>query len=126
MAVRITVMVLRICGLLALIIGILYWVKVLNSSIVNIHMLLGILVVLSLWVLGYFILTAPKGANLGLAIGAFALGIIVLGVGMSQMMVSLGSAQWVLQVVHLILGVSALGIGEVIAGRYKRLNATNA
>ncbi len=123
MAVRITVMILRLSVLVALVLGILKWVGVLGSSIINIHMLFGSLVVCSLWGLGYFILRAPKGASLGLGIGAFVLGFVILIVGASQVSFPPPLA---VQIIHLLLGLSGAGLGEAIAGRYKRLNATNA
>lgn len=127
MLVRISSNVLRVCALLALILGIIFWTSDVQGVLVPIHMLLGILVVLSLWVLGYAIATAPRGKNIGLAVGAVVLGLLVLIVGLTQNNLSgpLGpdaSAHWVIQVVHLILGLLAIGIGEAIGARYKRSN----
>lgn len=121
MAVRITSMVLRVAVLLTLILGLLVWFDIAKSSLTGIHMLLGIIVVLSLWVLGGFIV-ATKG-GIGLGIGAFVLGLIVLLFGLTQKGILAGSSlHWLIQVVHLLLGLSAIGLGEAIAGRYKRLN----
>lgn len=119
MVVRITSMVLRIAALLALILGLLFWFGI-AKNLAGIHMLLGIIVVLSLWVLGGVI--ATKKGGIGLAIGAFVLGLIVLYVGMTQRTMLIGDLHWLVQVIHLILGLSAIGLGEAIAGRYKRLN----
>ena len=126
MPVRIILMLLRICVLIALVIGILHWVNVLDGGAIEAHMLFGILVTLSLWALGYFILTAPKGASLGLGLGAFVLGICIVALGWSQTQFSLGASQWIIQVIHLLLGLSAAGLGEAIAGRYKRANLASA
>ena len=120
MVVRITVNVLRASALLALILGVLNWVGLFPDSLIAIHMILGIIVVLSLWVLGGAIATTPGG--IGLAIGAFVLGLItfILGLTQKQLLPDPNSAHWVIQVVHLLLGLSAIGIGEAIAGRYRR------
>ncbi len=126
MPVRISSMVLRLCVLIALVIGILHWVKVLDGATIMVHMLFGILVTLSLWALGYFILTAPKGASLGLGIGAFVLGICIIAVGLLQTQFSLGASQWIIQVLHLLLGLFGAGLGETIAGRYRRANPASA
>ncbi len=123
MPVRITVMIFRLCVLVALVLGILKWVGVLGGSLINIHMLFGILVTFSLWALGYFILRAPKGASLGLGIGAFVLGIVIIAVGASQVSFPPSLA---VQIIHLLLGLSGAGLGEAIAGRYKRFNAASA
>lgn len=130
MLVRITSIVLRVCALLALILGVVFWTSSVGGVLVPIHMLLGILVVLSLWTLGYAIATAPQGKNIGLAIGAVVLGLLVLFVGLTQgtdenpnALLYLGSStHWIIQVVHLLLGLCAIGIGEAIAGRYRRSN----
>ena len=120
MIVRIVSNVLRASALLALILGILNWIGVLPDSLVAIHMLLGIIVVLSLWILGGVIATTRGG--IGLALGAFVLGLITLGVGLTQqqLLPEPNSAHWVIQVIHLLLGLSAIGMGEAISGRYRR------
>jgi hypothetical protein len=119
MVVRITANVLRVAALLALILGILSWVNILPDSLINIHMLLGIIVVLSLWVLGGVIATTRGG--IGLAIGAFVLGLITLALGLTQQQILPDpSVHWVIQVVHLLIGLSAIGMGEAISGRYRR------
>jgi hypothetical protein len=121
MLVRVTGWVLRISALLALILGILLWVKVLPDSSAPIHMLLGIIVVLSLIVLAVAFGTA-KGGNWGLAGGAIVLAIIVAGFGGSQQTILPShSIHWLIQVIHLLLGLAAIGMGEAIAGRYRRI-----
>ena len=124
MLVRITSNVLRACALLALILGIIFWTSSLEGPLVAIHMLLGILVVLSVWILGYAIATAPKGRNIGLAVGAFVIGLLLLFVGLTQKgsLYLSPSSHWIVQAVHLILGLLAIGIGEAISGRYRRNN----
>jgi hypothetical protein len=118
MVVRITVNVLRVAALLALILGILDWVGHPLGSIL-IHMFLGFIVVISLWILGGSILTL-KGST-GLGIGAIVLGLIVIALGLSQQQILPDSnAHWVIQVIHLLVGLSAIGMGEAIAGRYRR------
>jgi hypothetical protein len=124
MLLRISSMVLRVCGLLALILGILFWTGVLTltSAFQGIHMLLGILVVLSLWLLA-FVSGFSKNGNLGLGIGAFLLGLIVLIFGMSQQNIfgMAPSLIWLIKTIHLLLGLGAIGMGEVINGRQRRL-----
>lgn len=126
MIVRIMINVLRPLALLALIFGILSWVGVLPDSLIGIHMLLGILVVLSLWILGGAI-AATRG-GIGLAIGAFVLGLITLAFGLTQkqFLPEPNAAHVVIQIVHLLLGLSVIGLGEAIAGRYRRLAKATA
>jgi hypothetical protein len=70
--------VLRICVGLALILGILFWTSNAADSLILVHMGLGILVVLSLWTLG-FAQALTKEGNWGLAIGAVGLSALGLG-----------------------------------------------
>ena len=124
MVVRITLMVLRIAAILALILGIIFWTGT-AKNLVPIHMLLGIIVTLCLWILGGMIATTRGG--IGLAIGAIVLGLIVAGFGLTQRSILPGSpSHWIIQVIHLILGLAAIGMGESIAGRYKRLSGAAA
>ncbi|MBO0778134.1 MAG: hypothetical protein J2P37_04830 [Ktedonobacteraceae bacterium] len=130
MLTRISVMVLRVCALLALILGILFWIGVVpvTEAWQGIHMLLGILVVICLWVLAFTIGFARNGGNLGLAIGAFLLGLIVLIYGVSQqnLFAMAPSLIWLLKTIHLLLGLGAVGMGEAIAGRQRRLAQTTS
>jgi len=119
MLVRITITVLRISVLLALILGIVFWTGN-GDSLRAVHIVLGILVVLTLWILG-FAQAPAKGGNWGLAVGAFILGLILPIFGLGQEGLLPGSAHWIIQVIHLLLGLAAIGLGEMIAGRCKRL-----
>ena len=120
MVVRISVTVLRLSALLALILGILFWTSNAGSW-TFVHMGLGLLVTLSLWVLGASQAFTERG-NWGLAAGAFVLGAILPIFGMMQEALLPGAMHWIIQVIHLLLGLSALGLGEEIARRYKLLS----
>jgi hypothetical protein len=90
------------------------------------HMTLGLLAVISLWLLAIGIGTASKGRSLGLAIGAFVLGLLLPIIGLGQLnWLALGNAHIVIQIIHLLLGLGAIGLGETIAARYKRQNKQN-
>ena len=121
MVIRITVMVLRICGVLALILGILFWIGI-AQGLVAVHMLLGILVTLSLWVLGVSIVVLTRG-NIGLGVGAIIMGILVVLLGLTQGGLLVGPLHWLIQVLHLLFGLGAIGLGETVGGRYKRVQA---
>lgn len=120
MLVRSTAWTLRVAGVLALILGILAWFDLLGGFVV-VHMLLGLIVVFALWILGVVMVMA-RGNNVGLGIGAIVLGLLVLLLGLSQQTLLVGSSHWVIQVLHLLLGLGAIGMGEAINGRYRRLN----
>jgi hypothetical protein len=127
MVARVSVMVLRLAALLALILGILFWINVipgaedLRNPWTSVHMLLGIIVTLCLLILGSLMITT-KGGNAGLGIGAIVLSILVIALGLSQTRLLISpSVHWIIQVLHLLFGLAAIGLGEMIAGRYRRL-----
>ena len=121
MVARIASIVLRLCGALALILGILFWSG--NSlNLVPIHMLLGILVVLSLWIVGIG-QAFSSGGSWQLAGGALLLGLLVFVVGRTQSSLMVGPFHWVIQVVHLLLGILAVGMGQFAAARWRNSGA---
>jgi hypothetical protein len=121
MVIKYTAWVLRIAATLALILGIISWFGV--DSLVGIHVVLGIIVTLSLWVLGGAFFSTKGGSTL--AIIAIVWGIVVLALGMTQKsMLPAPSVHWIVQVLHLLVGLAAIGIGEAIGGRYRRQSAT--
>ena len=109
--------VVRVAGVLTLLLGLLFWTGD-ALSLIPVHMLLGVLTVLALWLLAA---TASQlGAPMGLVIGAGMLGVLVLGLGFSQQSLIPGNGHWIVQVLHLVLGMAAIGIAEMIGGRVKR------
>lgn len=122
MVVRITVMILRVTALLALILGILVWARI-GTGLVLFHMLLGIIVTLSLWILGAAIATRKNG-NIPLGTLAVVLGLLMVALGLTQTTLFVGTFHWAVQVLHLLFGLLAIGLGEMIAARYKRIPTT--
>jgi hypothetical protein len=121
MVVRIASMLLRLGGALAAILGILFWSG--NAlNLIPIHMLLGLLVVLSLWIVGIG-QAFSSGGSWPLAGGALLLGLLVIVVGMRQSSLLVGPFHWVIQVVHLLLGILAVGIGQIAAARWRNSSA---
>jgi hypothetical protein len=117
MVFRIASVVLRVCGGLALLLGILFWSG--NAyHLIRLHMLL----VLSLWIVGIGQALA-RGGSWPLAGAALLLGLLVLVVGMSQTRLLVGPFHWVIEVIHLLLGVLAIGVGQRAAARGRRRSA---
>ncbi len=127
MVVRISLMLLRLCVLLAVILGILFWLNIVTpaGTIRDVHMLLGVLVVVTLWIIGVMLLT-QGGSAIGVAVAALAWGALVLYVGTQQERMLPGSAHWIIQVVHLLLGLGAAGMGETCARRYRAAKKAKA
>ena len=121
MVFRIASIVLRLGGALAVILGILFWSG--NAlNLIPIHMLLGFLVVLSLWIVGIG-QAFSRGGSWPLAVGALLLGLLVIVVGMRQSSLLVGQFHWVIRVVHLLLGILAVGIGQIAAARWRNSSA---
>ena len=122
MVVRIAVNIVRIGVLIQLASGIIIWTgNADNFQIV--HILIGILVVLALWTLG--IAQGLQGGSFGLALATFAVGFLLALVGLFQKQ-WLVDNHWIIQVIHLLLGLSAIGLAEMIGGRYRRMTAKKA
>jgi hypothetical protein len=121
MAAKIASWVVRLGGLIMIVLGLLFWTG--NAlGLVQEHMTLGLLVVLALWVLAATAM--QKGVGVGLVIGAFVLGLVVIGFGMTQESLMSGATRVVVElirIVHLLLGLALISFGEIITGRMRRL-----
>ena len=120
MAVRIALMVLRVAVLFNLVTGIIFWTG--NADPLQIvHIVVGIIAVLALWTLG--IMQGLRGGNYGLVAAAIVVGLLLVFVGLFQKGWLTGSNHWIIQVIHLLLGIAAIGLGEMIGGRSRRMTA---
>jgi hypothetical protein len=108
----------RISGVLALLLGLLLWTGDLPPALLAVHMLLGVLVVLGLWLLAA--VASQMGVPIGMVAAAAIVGLIVLVLGLTQTSLLPGGAHWVIQVLHLVLGMAAVASGEMIGGRVRR------
>ena len=118
MVTRICSLVVRIGGSLALLLGLLFWFNI-GVNLVQVHMTLGILVVLALWILATIYARTPN-ANLGLAIGASVIGLLQIVLGITQQSLLLNDFHWIIQVIHFLLGVTVIGMGESLTGAIRR------
>jgi hypothetical protein len=122
MAAKIASWVVRLGGLIMIVLGLLFWTG--NAlGLVQEHMTLGLLVVLALWVLAA--IAMQKGVGVGLVIGAFVLGLVVIGFGMAQTSLMSGATRVVVElirIVHLLLGLALISFGEIITARLRRLD----
>jgi hypothetical protein len=113
-------MLVRLIGLIMIVLGLLFWTG--NAlNLIGLHMMLGIGLVLLLWALA--IVAARGGVSLRLVALGIAWGLIVVALGMTQSRLLPGDAHWVIKVLHLLVGVAALGIAERLAGSIKRSGA---
>jgi hypothetical protein len=117
---RIAIMVLRVAVLFNLVTGIIFWTG--NADPLQIvHIIVGILAVISLWTLG--ILQGLRGGTFSLALATFVVGFLLALVGLFQKnwLPEPNANHWIIQVIHLILGLAAIGLGERVNASYRRL-----
>ena len=109
-------MFVRVAGVIQILLGLAFWTG--NAlGLVDLHQLLGILLVLALWTQAA--LAHRAGVPGGMVAGAAVLGLLVVIVGLTQRNLLTGSAHWVIEVIHLLLGFGLLGLAENLATRAK-------
>ena len=107
---------IRAVGVVQLVLGLTFWTGNL-LGLVDLHQLLGILLVLGLWTQAA--LAHRAGVPAGLVVAAAVLGLVVVVLGLTQRELLPGSAHVVVEVVHLLLGLGLLALAENLAVRAK-------
>lgn len=113
----------RVSGLVLLVLGAAIWTG--NAdALIGVHMLVGVVLVLALWTLAAAAWRA--GASPAIVLVAVAWGVLLPALGATQENLLEGDTHWIIQVVHLALGVVAIGLGEMlgaVTARSRRLGA---
>ena len=109
---------IRITGLFQLIIGVIFWVNQ-DDNLVPFHLLVGLILVLSLWIMA--LLAARAGVSWKMTGLSFVWGLVVVILGLTQTQILPGNLHWLIEVLHLVLGLGAIGLGEGLSARIKRL-----
>lgn len=108
---------IRVCAVVQVTLGVLFWTG--NAfAWLQVHMLTGILLVLALWVQS--VLAARTGLGWTVVVVAFVWGLIVVALGMTQDSVLTGDLHWLIKVLHLLVGLGAVGMAESLAVRALR------
>jgi hypothetical protein len=115
-AITALLMGIRAVWLVQIALGLAFWTGNL-LGLVDVHQLLGILLVLALWTLA--VLAYRAGVPAGVVAVAAVYGVIVAIVGLTQRELLPGSAHWVIEVIHLLLGIGLIGLAESLATRAK-------
>lgn len=116
-AVRIISWIARLSGLVALVLGLVFWFAQIN--LITVHMAFGLLVALSLLVLSIVMLSIRGGRILGV-IGVFY-ALIVPMFGELQLDLYISGASWLVPTVHMLIGIGAVALAQVMFTRYTRL-----
>src|SRR5579864_6506261 len=122
-AVTVSHMTIRVSGVLLVLLGIAIWTGRADQFI-PVHELLGFVLVVSLWALSY--LAARAGVAMKWVVMAVAWGLVAPILGLTQQGLLTGDWHWTVQVLHLLIGVGAIGQGENLARRMKLLAPTPA
>ncbi|MGH2410371.1 MAG: hypothetical protein ACRDGS_08405 [Chloroflexota bacterium] len=107
---------IRGLGLLLIILGIIIWTGK-SDGIIPLHRFLGIVIVLALWTLAY--VASRSGVSAGLIALAVAWGLVAPILGLSQEHVLTGNGHWIIQILHLLIGLGVIALGEMLALRIK-------
>jgi hypothetical protein len=116
-AVHIISWIARVALMATLVLGLLFWIT--DMSLISLHMLFGLIGVLSLLVLG-MVAVFTRGLRL-LGVGSMVYALIVLASGPTQDMILVGNMHWLIQTAHLLVGIGAMAVALVIDKRYRRL-----
>ena len=112
--------IVRICAVVQLTTGLLFWSG--NAlQFVALHMLTGSLIVLGLWTLA--LLGWRAGVPLARVALALVWGVIVVALGMNQGQILEGDLHWLVQVLHLAVGLAALAQAEMLTMHIRRAPA---
>jgi hypothetical protein len=115
--VTVLVALVRIIGSIMIVLGVLFWTG--NATgLIPIHMLLGVTLVILLWTLA--VIGAIAQVNVGLVAVAFIWGLIVPILGVTQTRLLPGPAHWLIQTLHLLVGLVAIGLAGVLASAIRR------
>jgi hypothetical protein len=111
---------LRLIAVALIVLGILFWTGWdYSEGLVRIHMQLGVLLVILLWILAVIGIRARL--NFGLSFGAIIWGFLVAAFGMMLRRLLGGSSNpEVYRVLHLMAGLAAIALAESLSARIKR------
>ena len=104
---RMLAVFMRFAMAVQIILGIAFWTGH-WTGLVNVHMAVGVLFVLALWVIA----VGAIGQHKGLAAFGLLWGVVIIALGMTQQQILVGDLHWVIRVLHLVVGVAAMPIAE--------------
>ena len=122
MLVRYASVILTLSGTLALLLGLLHWAGM-AMSLMTMHMALGFLTVAALWVIA--VGQAVNGGSWLIAASAVIVGAVTIYFGLIHAALMSGEFHWVVQTLHLTIGILTIGLGHMAAARYRKAQAGN-
>lgn len=107
----ISLWIVRIAGTLQLVLGILFWTGH-GYAYLPLHIVSGVVIVLTLWTVAVLALVART--RRGLAVFGLVWGLALPAFGLRQATVLVGSMHWIVRVIHLLMGLAAMGIAGTL------------
>jgi hypothetical protein len=114
-------MVVRVTFLIQLVLGIALWTGRFDQ-VKLIHIVFGILLIAGLWVVAA--VGARSGVAFGLVVLAFLWGAFVIVFGLTQERIFPDTGHWIVQILHLLVGIGAVGQAENIGWRIRQGQAS--
>ena len=109
--VKVLLMLARVLVAAQVILGLLIWFG--RLSFTQIHVALGSLFVLDLWILSLIALFALSAR--GLSLFTLLFGGLIMWFGVAQGTMFPGSLHWTVRLIHLLLGVSGMALAEPLS-----------
>ena len=116
--VPVTRIVARVIAVVQVALGIVVWTGH-GDSLIPLHIAVGLLLVLDLWVA--IALGLRSGAPIGLAVLALVWSAAMPAFGLLQGSLLPGDFHVAIQVLHLVVGLAAVGLIEALVGRRQRV-----
>src|SRR2546428_7800758 len=117
MAIAVIHMTLRVSGLLLILLGLTFWTGH-ALQLIPVHETLGFVLVLSLWTLAFF--AARAGVAPGWVVLAAVWRLHAPILGLPHVRLITGDWHWTIQVLHLLIGLGAIGQPESLVVRVIR------
>lgn len=106
------VILLRVLGLILVVMGLGFWTGR-WAGLVPMHRTLGVVFVLTFWAIAVSALASDRSRR-GLALFAILWGVAVVMLGMTQQRILVGEYHWIVQTLHLGIGMFAMHIGALL------------
>ena len=110
-------LLISLFGITLVVLGILFWTGH-ALSLLQLHTMIGGLFVICMWVLAVVGFLVPGSRTLALIVLIWSL--IVPALGVTQLRLMPGADHWVIQTLHLLVGLIAMGLGHALARRIGR------
>ena len=111
---RVVLMLMRLSAVLQVVVGVGMWMGH-WGSLLPVHWANGVLFVLLSWTIAVIALVQRRAVRRALL--ALLWGFVVIAFGFAQQGILPGSLHWIIRVLHLAVGLAALGIAEGLAPR---------